>query len=97
MPALVPTNCVGHITWLGCVSDRATSLLSEARDEVFATFAGVADEDHAGMTRASCSRVASQYPKGTEIRNTRQFSIVSAEELAATAKAMGTKRWTRLG
>ena len=89
MPALVPTNCVGHITWLGCVPDRNAALASEAREEVFATFAGVLEEDHAGQTRASCSRVVSQYPRGTEIRNTRQFSVVSAEELAEIALGMG--------
>jgi len=33
------------------------------------------------MTRLSCARVTQQYPKGTEIRNTRQIAAVSAEEL----------------
>jgi MOSC domain-containing protein YiiM len=33
--------------------------------------------------------VQSQYPRGTEIRNTRQLAIMSAEELAIIAKNMG--------
>jgi len=37
-------------------------------------------------------RVLPQYPRGTEIRNTRQFSIVSAEELAQIAAAMALDR-----
>ena len=41
------------------------------------------------MNRASCSRVVSQHPKGTEIRNSRQLSIVSAEEVAAIAAEIG--------
>ncbi len=89
MPALIKTQFTGRVEWLGCVADRAADLASAGRIEVFATFAGVADEDHAGLTRASCSRVVTQYPKGTEIRNTRQFSVVSAEELATIAANMG--------
>jgi MOSC domain-containing protein YiiM len=53
------------------------------------SFAGFAGEDHAGLTRPSCSRVAQQYPKGTEIRNTRQICIVSAEEMAEVAQSIG--------
>ena len=41
------------------------------------------------MTRPSDSRVLAQYKRGTTIRNTRQFSILSAEDLAAIAAKMG--------
>lgn len=50
-----------------------------------ATFAGFEDDFHAGLTRASCVRVKQQHPIGTEIRNTRQLSILSAEEIAEIA------------
>lgn len=93
MPALKPTLFSARIMWLGLVSDRATSLRATPRDKVMATFAGVAGEDHAGLTRPACSRVASQHKRGTEIRNTRQFSIVSAEELAEIAARMGIARF----
>ena len=92
MPALVATEFVGEVTWLGCVTNREADLASAGRSQVFASFAGAAQEDHAGLTRASCSRVTTQYPKGTEIRNTRQFSVVSAEELATIAENMGIER-----
>jgi len=92
MPALIATESFGRITWLGCVLDRATDLASDGRDEMFASFTGVADEDHSGLTRAACSRVVTQYPNGTEIRNTRQFSVVSEEELAVIAEKMGVAR-----
>lgn len=91
MPALVPTQFTATITWLGRVSDRKSTLRAEALQEVMATFAGVEGEEHAGLTRPSCSRVTSQYPKGTEIRNVRQFSILSAEDLAAIAEKMGVE------
>ncbi len=92
MPALIPTDYIGTVIWLGRVTDRAGSLRASAVNEFYASFTGVEGESHSGLTRASCSRVASQYAKGTEIRNTRQFSIVSAEELAIIAKKSGMER-----
>jgi len=89
MPALMPTDFTATITWLGRVGDRAATLRSAPLDEVFAGFAGVDGEEHAGLTRPSCSRVTAQHPRGTTIRNVRQFSIVSAEDLAAVAGKMG--------
>ncbi|MCY1126991.1 MOSC domain-containing protein [Frigidibacter sp. RF13] len=90
MPALVPTNHVGTITWLGRMAHRdRPELDSVALSEMVLTFAGEAGDCHAGLTRPSCSRVKSQYPVGTEIRNTRQLSLVSAEELAEIARTLG--------
>ncbi|APX13824.1 MOSC domain-containing protein [Tateyamaria omphalii] len=92
MPALKPTSFAATITWLGFVASRAVSLRAEPVEAVEVTLDGFPGEDHGGATRPSCSRVRSQYTPGTEIRNTRQLSIVSAEELAATAAAMGLER-----
>ena len=89
MPALKPLNLTGQIVWLGHVPDREAALASTAQDEMALSFAGPVGEDHGGLTRPSCSRVISQYPRGTEIKNTRQLSVVSAEELAQIAEAMG--------
>jgi len=86
MSVLKPTDHYGEITWLGRV--RA-GLASQAETALHAAFDGVEGETHAGLTRASCSRVTKQYPKGTTIRNTRQFSVLGAEELDAIAAAMG--------
>jgi len=89
MPALVPTNYSGCVTWLGYVPDREFSLRSDPVTEFTASYSGAAGEDHAGLTRASCNRVTLLYPLGTEIRNVRQLSIVSAEELTVIADKMG--------
>ncbi len=89
MPILAPTNITGRVVWLGVVPDREAGLVSAPRAAVEATFEGFPGEAHGGLTRASCSRVTAQYPKGTEIRNTRQVSILSAEELAEVAAEMG--------
>lgn len=89
MPALAPTEYYGRITWLGLVRDRNAQLAAEPVERIYAGFSGPEGESHGGLTRPSCSRVLSQYPRGTTIRNTRQFSILSAEELAAIAGEMG--------
>jgi len=52
-------------------------------------FAGPVGEEHGGLTRPSCVRVSAQHPKGTEIANARQLSVVSQEEIDAIAKACG--------
>ena len=89
MPALIPTDHIGTITWLGLVPDRAAQLASTPVTQITALFSGPQGEAHGGLTRPSCSRVTSQYRRGTTIRNTRQFSVLSAEELAAIAADMG--------
>ncbi|EAQ23632.1 MULTISPECIES: MOSC domain-containing protein [unclassified Roseovarius] len=92
MPALIPTEYEARLTWLGRVAQRDTTLEAEPLDAVDVTFAGIAGEDHAGLTRPSCSRVLSQHPRNTEIRNVRQFSVLSVEELTAIAATMGIAR-----
>lgn len=89
MPALIPTDFTGRITWLGLVADRDAALESRAVSRLEVRFAGPAGEAHGGLTRPSCSRVLGLYPRGTEIRNTRQFSVLSQEELEAIAAGMG--------
>ncbi len=90
MPALVATEFVGEVEWLGVVEDRKAQLASVARTALDLEWTGVVGESHGGLTRPSCARVLTQYPqRGTEIRNTRQVSILSAEELETIAAAIG--------
>lgn len=91
MPALIPTDITGTIVWLGCQPEPVQDLTIRAVPlaEMPLTLAGYAGESHAGLTRASCSRVLAQYPRGTTIRNTRQLCVVSAEEMAEVAETMG--------
>ncbi|MBE0453790.1 MAG: MOSC domain-containing protein [Roseovarius sp.] len=88
MQALKPTEFTARVVWLGRVADRAARLEAEALAEADMTFAGIAGEAHGGVTRPSCSRVMDQHPRGTEIRNVRQLSVLSAEELVAIAGEM---------
>jgi hypothetical protein len=50
---------------------------------------GVRGDRHHGATRPSGSREARFYPRGTPIRNRRQLSLVSVEELAVVAERLG--------
>jgi MOSC domain-containing protein YiiM len=92
MPALVPTRHTGRVVWLGLVPDRMAGLSARPVEEAVALFSGFAGEAHGGLTRPSCSRVTAQHPRGTEIRNSRQVSIVSEEELAEIARRIGLPR-----
>ena len=65
----------------------ANSLASTRRTRVRVTMAGFEGDKHSGMTRLSDSRTP-HYPRGTEIRNNRQVSLVSDEELAEVAAAL---------
>ncbi|WP_128515781.1 MOSC domain-containing protein [Tabrizicola thermarum] len=91
MPALIPTDHIARVVWLGYqpVPVEKLVITSAPLDAMPLTFAGYDGEVHAGLTRPSCSRVVKQHPKGTEIRNVRQLCVVSAEEMAEVARGMG--------
>ena len=92
MPALKPTRYTAEIVWLGAVmSDDRAGLMALSRDKLDLTFDGVAGAFHAGLTRPACMRVKSQYAKGTWIKNERQLSIISQEELEKIAAIMGVE------
>lgn len=89
MAGLKKIDATATVTWLGWVESREATLRSEPLETVDATLDGFPGEDHGGATRPSCSRVLALYPqRGTEIRNTRQLSILSAEELDEIARTL---------
>lgn len=92
MPALLPTDFYATVVWLGRVMDRSSALAAESAERLTLGFEGPEGEAHGGTTRPSCSRLSAQYRPGTEIRNVRQLTIVSEEEMAATAAKMGLPR-----
>lgn len=89
MPVFQLHPATATITWLGITPDRSATLRSEALGSAELTFAGLAGEDRGTLTRPSCGRVTNLYPRGTEIRNTRQLSVVADEDLRAIAAHMG--------
>lgn len=77
------------VTWLGAVPQQRENIRSQKRDSLTLTYAGVPGENHQGRNRASCVRVTNRHPEGTEIANTRQLSILSAEQMAEIAAHIG--------
>jgi hypothetical protein len=63
-------------------------LSSNRVDSAEVTYQGIQGESHSGLVRKACVRVRNMYTEGTEIRNTRQISILSLEELATIAGKM---------
>jgi len=60
---------------------------TQAVEELGLTFEGIDGDFHRGHTRRSGGREP-WYPRGTEMRNERQISIVAPDEMAAVAEAM---------
>ena len=55
------------------------------------TYDGIPGDRHAGMLRPSGPREP-WHPRGTEMRNERQLSILGADELLAVAERLGIER-----
>lgn len=64
------------------------SLISTSVPQATVTFEGFEGDKHAGFTRPADGRTP-HYPRGARIRNDRQVSLVSEEELALIAAALG--------
>lgn len=79
----------GKVHRLLASPDRESGLEKHDAAGLDLTFAGIAGDCHGGLTRASDSRMVKQFERGTEVKNARQVSILSAEELAHIAEAMG--------
>ncbi|MBD1547514.1 MOSC domain-containing protein [Roseibium aggregatum] len=68
-------------------TDGKDAFQTAACSELQLTFEGIPGDRHGGFTRLSGGREP-WYPRGTEMVNERQISILSVEELAEIAKRM---------
>lgn len=96
MAIIKKTDIVGRVTaalthpgYPPDVADKDIDISSHPQDRLLCTFDGIEGDSHAGATRESDVRVTQQYAKGTTIRNVRQLTIVSDEELTSIAEALG--------
>lgn len=85
MAVITDSGSRGVVTDLAIHAAGSESIATVTTDAVNVTYAGIEGDSHTGLTRQSCVRVKRQYKMGTQIRNTRQISIVSEEELRAIA------------
>ena len=74
---------------IGCHIWPADSVLPIAIDPLVLDFGGPIGDRHYGLTMKSDVRQSKHFPKGTEIRNHRQISIVEATELQDVAATLG--------
>jgi len=88
MPTMIASDFTAEVTWLGHVPKSKDSLRAHAVDRLDLGFGGDKGARHEGVNRPSCSRVSHIYPKGTEIRNVRQLTILSQEEMAQIAEGL---------
>ncbi len=63
------------------------NFISAKASSLSVTYDGIVGDYHSGLTRDSGAREP-WYPRGTEMRNERQLSILSEEELSEIAHAM---------
>lgn len=89
MSILRPTGIVGKVDAVLVNGKPDEGIATERTGSATVSYAGIEGDGHSGVTRESCVRVRRQYPEGTEIRNTRQISIVSVEDLETIANTMG--------
>jgi hypothetical protein len=70
------------------IGQQADTLVTTRVKTVQVTVEGFTGDKHAGLTHPADSRTQF-YPRGTQIFNDRQVSIVSAEELTGVAASLG--------
>ena len=78
----------GAVAMLLANPDRESGLEKQEVEEVRLLFSGIEGDCHGGLTRKSDSRMIEQFKRGTEVRNSRQVSILAVDELADIAKIM---------
>ena len=86
MPALLHARTVRLL-----LGTEPKHLATREVPEVPVTFEGFVGDRHAGLTRAADVRTP-WFPRGAPIRNTRQVSLVSSEELQQVAEALALPR-----
>lgn len=73
------------------VCTERKSFVTRELPEAKVSFEGLDGDRHAGLTRPADVRTP-WFPRGTPIRNTRQLSLVSSEELAEVAETLAVPK-----
>ena len=88
MQLLTKLKTPGRVENLLQGPSRETGFEKAATQSLMLRFSGPEGDCHTGLTRASDVRTIQLYKRDTEIRNVRQITILSVEELHATAQAL---------
>lgn len=87
--------CVKEIGIIGKVEacllnpERKSGLEKAPTNELTLVFDGIVGDCHSGPTMLSDARTLKQYPRGVPLKNRRQVSLVSVEEMAEVAEKLG--------
>ncbi len=85
---LTKAAITGRVNALLLGVDRQAGLEKSRADRLNLSFAGIVGDCHGGLTRKSDVRTVKVYPRNSDIRNVRQLTLLSVEELAEIAAAM---------
>jgi MOSC domain len=88
MPLLTRLSLTGEVTQLLLRPSRASGFEKARTGRLALTLDGPVGDCHTGATRKSDSRTLPLYKRNIDIRNVRQITILSEEELAAIAQAL---------
>jgi MOSC domain-containing protein YiiM len=89
MSVLNKSSIVGRVVAVLRSPDRERGLEKQPVERLDLGFDGIEGDCHGGRVRLSDSRMVTQYARGTPVANTRQVSILSAEELDQIAATLG--------
>ncbi|MGE3871604.1 MAG: MOSC domain-containing protein [Parvibaculaceae bacterium] len=88
MPLMTRLAFTGRVEALLRSADRAKGLEKSRVEQLTLRFDGIDGDCHGGLTRKADVRTIKQYPRDTPIRNVRQLTLLSVEELAQIAAIM---------
>jgi len=91
MPLLTKLKFSGKVAGLYLRPSREGGFEKAPTGEVELTLDGPAGDCHTGQTRKSDSRTLTLYKRGLDIRNVRQLTLLSHEELQLIAYELGIK------
>jgi hypothetical protein len=89
MPILRPTGIEGIVQSVLVNAKPDQGLATRKIGSANVTYEGLEGDWHSTLVREACVRTKRQYPEGTEIRNTRQISIISVEDMEEIARKTG--------
>ena len=89
MPLLTKLSFTGKIEQLLARASRDDGFDKQQRQSLSLKLSGPTGDCHTGLTRLSDARTLLTYMRNTVIRNVRQLTVISVEEMTDVAKAMG--------
>jgi hypothetical protein len=85
---VVKSKIIGRVEQLLSAANRDDGFEKQMRQSLKLLLSGPEGDCHTGETRLSDSRTLQTYKRNTVIRNVRQISLISAEEMADVAQKM---------